>query len=571
MTSLRFNYILILFYILFNGNKVNGQESDFIIPDSLVGKSYEQLNESYLKIYNDTLKSNIYLNTILTKAIKDNNRERQARSYCYLSYYAKNDSEKLALLNKSIEISENLSDASYLLLPYSFKGSYYYNKGNYSSALNNYLKILEVAREVNSINYIYITKHNIALVKTHLGKYEEALSLFKEDFLYEKNKKDFDLEYYLESLLALADSYRYNKILDSATFYNKEGIVKSINEYKKKYSSFVINEGINQYYKKNFAAAKDSIDKGLSLKNIYNPLNAEIITLGMYYSGEIQNKLGDDQKALYYFLKQDSLVQKKKIFIPEIRQGYEFIIKNYKQNNDKDKQLEYINKLLDFDSVIYSQRSFVSDKLFAEFEKPTLLKEKQLLIRELEKDQKSIGYWLSISVSVSIAILLLLLFQYKKRKTLKKKFDQLIHESTLSIDQKKDNISTKKDNKIGIPKDVVETILSELDYFEKKHLYLEKNITINSLSKNIGTNSKYLSKIINIYKKKSLTTYINDLRIDYMVNALKTNKKLRNYSVQGLAEEVGFNKAESFSSAFKKYTGIQPSYFIKQLNQAEGL
>lgn len=567
MTSLRFNYILIFFYILFNGNKVNSQESNFIIPDSLADKNYEQLNESYLKIYNDTLKSDIYLNTILAIAIKEKNLERQARTYCYLSYYAKKESEKLALLNKSIEISKDLNDASYLLLPYSFKASYYYNKANYSSALTNYLKTLEVAQKVNSLNYIYITKHNIALLKTDIGKYNEALLLFKESLSFEKEKINQDTISYLESLLSLADSYRYNKMLDSATFYNKEGIVKSKNKYKKMYSSFVINEGINLYYKNNFKAAKDSIDKGIALKNIHNPRNINIIILGMYYNGKIQDKLGYHEKALYYFLKQDSLVQNKKFFIPEIRQGYEFLIKNYKQKKNKDKQLEYINKLLNFDSIIYNQRSFVSDKLFTEFEKPTLLKEKQLLIRELEKDQKSISYWLSISVFVSIAILLLLLFQYKKRKALKKKFDQLIHESTLSIGQKKDNISTKKDNDIGVPKDVIKIILSELDYFEKKHIYLEKNITVNTLSKSIGTNTKYLSKIINAYKKKSLTNYINDLRIEYILNVLKTNNRLRKYSIQGLAEEAGFNKAESFSSAFKKYTGMQPSYFVKQLNQ----
>ncbi len=34
-----------------------------------------------------------------------------------------------------------------------------------------------------------------------------------------------------------------------------------------------------------------------------------------------------------------------------------------------------------------------------------------------------------------------------------------------------------------------------------------------------------------------------------------------------IAEEAGFNTAESFSKAFFKKTGIKPSYFIKELTE----
>ncbi|MBG6111996.1 AraC-like DNA-binding protein [Flavobacterium sp. CG_9.10] len=61
--------------------------------------------------------------------------------------------------------------------------------------------------------------------------------------------------------------------------------------------------------------------------------------------------------------------------------------------------------------------------------------------------------------------------------------------------------------------------------------------------------------------------YINDLRIDYALSKLQKNNKLRNYTVQALAQEFGFNGAESFSAAFYKKTGIKPTYFIKELTE----
>jgi AraC-like DNA-binding protein len=37
--------------------------------------------------------------------------------------------------------------------------------------------------------------------------------------------------------------------------------------------------------------------------------------------------------------------------------------------------------------------------------------------------------------------------------------------------------------------------------------------------------------------------------------------------MSAIAEEIGFNNAQTFSSAFYKKTGIYPSYFINQLNK----
>ena len=75
-----------------------------------------------------------------------------------------------------------------------------------------------------------------------------------------------------------------------------------------------------------------------------------------------------------------------------------------------------------------------------------------------------------------------------------------------------------------------------------------------------------MSKIVNVFKRKSFIQYINDLRIDYAVVQLQKNNKLKNYTIQALALEFGFNSAESFSAAFQKKTGIKPTYFIKELN-----
>nr|WP_262922090.1 helix-turn-helix domain-containing protein [Aquimarina acroporae] len=133
-------------------------------------------------------------------------------------------------------------------------------------------------------------------------------------------------------------------------------------------------------------------------------------------------------------------------------------------------------------------------------------------------------------------------------------------------------ISDNKDAKvaetsIGISNEIITDILNGLEIFEKKKGFLSANITTNDLAKQLNTNSKYLSKIINTYKKKSFSVYINELRIQYVIEKLKDDSKFRLYTVKAISREIGFNTTEAFSKSFYKTTGIYPSYFIKQLEK----
>ena len=108
-------------------------------------------------------------------------------------------------------------------------------------------------------------------------------------------------------------------------------------------------------------------------------------------------------------------------------------------------------------------------------------------------------------------------------------------------------------------------MLEKLALFEKDDAFLEKTITIQNTAVKLNTNTKYLSKVINENKGKTFVSYINDLRVEYAITQLQVQPKLRNFTIQALANEFGFNSAESFSSAFYKKHKIKPTYFIKEL------
>ena len=90
---------------------------------------------------------------------------------------------------------------------------------------------------------------------------------------------------------------------------------------------------------------------------------------------------------------------------------------------------------------------------------------------------------------------------------------------------------------------------------------------ITTLSKKTQTNSKYVSKIINFYKKKSATSYVNDLRIEYAIHRLKNDTLFRKYTIKSISNEIGYANSQSFATAFFKKTGLKPSYFIKEIEK----
>ena len=161
-------------------------------------------------------------------------------------------------------------------------------------------------------------------------------------------------------------------------------------------------------------------------------------------------------------------------------------------------------------------------------------------------------------------------YQIQLKKSYKVRFDALVNskpEITKSSLEEQIEDKPKIKTETRINDEVVSKILVQLEKLESNNLFLKSDITTQSLAEEIGTNNKYISTIVNEYKNKKFTDYLNDLRINYAIETLKTDTQKRKYTIVALSQEFGFNNAESFSNAFQKRSGLKPSYFIKELDK----
>lgn len=124
-----------------------------------------------------------------------------------------------------------------------------------------------------------------------------------------------------------------------------------------------------------------------------------------------------------------------------------------------------------------------------------------------------------------------------------------------AIVNNKEYISKEKENKI----------LKQIKEFEKKKFFLNKDISLNVLSANFGVNHRYLSYVINKHMETDFSSYVNELRVKYIVDCLKKNPRYLQYKISYLAEKCGFASHSRFTITFKKVTGVSPSSYINTL------
>lgn len=562
---LRFYFLLSTF--IFQNLFFSQSIKNFVIPDSLNSKNYEQLNKAYSSVFQiDNRSAELYANTILSKAKKERNKD-----FLYEGYYKIAHSKGLKpeqgqpYADSLIILTKNISTLEYPAKAYIIKGILLYKEFKYNDALDYYIKAQEISKNKNRDQYFYIKKL-IGILKSATEENNDALSLFLEYYNYQKqnlisNQKD--IKNYIGSIFSVSNAYIKTKNYSQSKFYNKIGIAecKKYNDYSH-YAYFDMSEGISDYYLKNY---NNSLKNFLSveeklIKNEDHP-NLSIV---YYFLGKVSNEKKNEEKAIAYFIKSDSISIISNDFLPITRDGYEILIDYYKKKNDKENQLKYINKLFRADSITNNNKQYLSKEIYKKYDTPILLEEKESLITDLN-NKTAILFW---CLGLGFVIISVLIYNYIKNRRQIRDYQEQAKLLIIRHDEPRFIVSQNEEkSKITLSDHKLQQLKIKLDQFESNKDFLQKNITVDGLAKNLKTNRDYLSKSVNELKGKNFSQYLNELRINYIIQELSTNEKIRKYTIAAIAAEVGFNTSESFSSAFKKITGTLPSFYIKLLQE----
>jgi len=569
--NIKNKFIAFVFFItLFP--KIQAQQ----IPDSLLLKSYEELRDGVLKYLvqdKDTITAILFSNANYHKAKKENDTLEIVRGYYYRAISDRNNGTRLLYYDTIIDLSKNLEGKNYPTLAYNDKGAIYKNKLKFDIALDNYLNALEYNHGSLRKHINFLLNYQIAELKIRIDKDGEALELLKTCWAYilkkkYKNEIGEEREYYEEGLYSLANTYRKLNRLDSAAIYIKLGLNdEKIDKESIGFGRFLLLDGVLETLKKNNKKAEIQLLKSIDLFE-RNDVDKNTLSASYFFLGENHRQLKNDKKAVFYFKKVDSLFIVTGDIIPEYTGGYPFIADYFRNTNDLEQELMYTTRSLEIDSILREKYIKLNEDITNKFDFPKLKKDVERITAQVAYEKKIAKTYYLVLSGLIVLILAIAIYQYRKRRLYKKRFLNLVQKSE-QVDENYDHKEVVLNNAtLDVPEETIQEILSRLEIFEKKLQFIDPNLNLNKLAMTFGTNSSYLSKVINHYKNESFSSYIKKLRINYGFTKMKEDSIFRKYTIKAIAIECGFKTAESFSKTFYTTYGIYPSYFIKQIKKS---
>jgi len=98
--------------------------------------------------------------------------------------------------------------------------------------------------------------------------------------------------------------------------------------------------------------------------------------------------------------------------------------------------------------------------------------------------------------------------------------------------------------------------------------YLLPDFSMAELSRQLGTNTLYVSRTINAMTGRTYPSFINFFRVRYSVALYKTNPMLR---VHMLSDMCGFHSTVTYTAAFKAETGYTPGEYFARIQEGEAM
>ncbi len=98
---------------------------------------------------------------------------------------------------------------------------------------------------------------------------------------------------------------------------------------------------------------------------------------------------------------------------------------------------------------------------------------------------------------------------------------------------------------------------------QNEKLYEDAELTLSQLAKQLSTNTSVLSKIINTGFKLNFNDFVNEYRVNALMEKLKAGEQ-KKQTLLGIAFDCGFNSKATFNRAFKKQTGLSPKEWMEK-------
>ena len=433
------------------------------------------------------------------------------------------------------------------------------DKVNYADAVN-YLMLAEEIRESENISdgRLHLFYCDLYIV---YGAHSNKRSVFK--YAYEHGKGAFD--FFIETgdwtraekafgnliniWYMLEKTPEQNKILSDA----KETFEKKVPDRWQKLNKLYFLEARQMELQNNPKAASAYYDTILSVIPDV-PDNAILRAHMRCYAAIARYNSGRTAEAMVAL---DSAIEATiRWDIPNLQElalvNYSLILKDL---GDSVKAADYMSRALELKDSI---RSFaVADDLFG--------LENMHQQKELRKEvytaryRHSVTMWILLFLGLVVVTVVIFLVILRRnnlklreraallRQLLRERNEVAQEKAAIAKAQRYDGSNPKDEDKEHIAADIRKVLESPAVF--------SSDFSLSTLSEMVGRTPKAVSQVVNEVFSTNFPTLVNKIRI-YEACRRIDSPDYSNWSVEGIAESVGYSQRNTFSSNFKKFTGM---------------
>lgn len=419
-------------------------------------------------------------------------------------------------------------------------------------------------------------------IKVAMGDYVNGIALLKRELKTSHHLKLGVGEKKVMNKKLFAD--KYNIIGEAYQKYyiqsKKKVLLDSANHYFNVAATMMLQDNFQPEYTKALlsmreaksAALAGNYEKSLSLyrkRKKYPVIQDNIRTEQLFDLGmaDCFHHLKQVDSALFYCNKYVESYQTTKVSKENLLMAYNIMTQSYSEKNDTKNAYRYAQKSLE---LIQSIEGIKNKSL-------NFLHNYDLIIIKAESNKiiASKNYFkLSLfGILILFAVVVYsFYYYYKNQKEKHYRFLKIIQDlkesktseiSILQIDK------TEPQPKQTLDEELIEKIAQGLKKLELKETFLDPNFKLAFVAKKLNTNTAYLSQYFNQVMQKTFSEYTQELRIHYVLQKLKDAPYFRKYTLQAIAEEVGYKDANTLVRVFKKQTGLTPNYYIEKLENTD--
>ena len=522
---------------------------------------------------------------------------------------------------EALEISNSKNELFRFYGKY-YVANYYYNKSKFTLSKQLLLKLIESIEKstieksskvyqdligmcVNKLFYIhknlgeydlalfYLDKYKASVPNNHfyeqygtikvaLGDYVNGIALLKKELqtsphlkLGVGEKKIMNKKLFADKYNIIGEAYqkyyiqsRKTVFLDSANYYfNVAATMMLKDNFYPEYTKALLSmrEAKSAALAENYVESLFLYRKREKYPIIHDNIRTEqLFDLGM---ADCFHHLKQVDSAIFYCKKYIKSYQKTRVSKENLLMAYNIMTQSYSEKNDTKNAFLYAQKSLELIQSIEGIKS-KSLNFLHNYDLNEIKDESNKIIESKNYFKASL-----FSILIVFGFVVFSFYYYHKQQKKKHyrflKIIQNLKESQVLDVNSPQNNKTETQPKQIIDEELIEKITVGLKKLEQKETFLDPNFKLVFVAKKLNTNTAYLSQYFNQVIQKTFSEYTQELRIQYALQKLVDEPYFRKYTLQAIAEEVGYKDANTFVRVFKKQTGLSPNYYIEKLENTK--